>query len=83
MCPLDVPGSRGCLEGKSSNLNGDSAMRQLMRVSVIIRTHDRPFFLEDAVRSVLEQTRSVHEIIVVDDGSKAAHCTGIHHTVSL
>lgn len=36
-----------------------------------------------SVRSVLEQTQGVHEIIVVDDGSKAEHRTEIDHTVSL
>ena len=44
------------------------------RVSVIIRTHDRPLFLARAVRSVLAQDFTDYEIIVVDDGSKrAAH----------
>ena len=44
------------------------------RVSVVIRTHDRPLLLARAVRSVLAQDFTDYEIIVVDDGSKrAAH----------
>lgn len=39
-------------------------------VSVIITSKDRPFYLAQAVRSVLNQTHPVYEIIIVDDGSK-------------
>ncbi len=39
-------------------------------VSVIITSKDRPFYLAQAVRSVLDQTYPVYEIIIVDDGSK-------------
>jgi glycosyltransferase involved in cell wall biosynthesis len=38
-------------------------------VSVVIATHDRPEMLPKAVQSVLEQTRPVDEILVVDDAS--------------
>ncbi|MDD3619211.1 MAG: glycosyltransferase, partial [Desulfobulbaceae bacterium] len=43
-------------------------MRQDL-ISVIIPTHNRGPFLQQAVRSVCSQTLSPAELIVVDDGS--------------
>lgn len=40
-----------------------------MKISVIIPTYNRASFLEKCIKSVLNQTVSVDEIIVVDDGS--------------
>lgn len=42
-------------------------------VSVIIPTYNRSFFLKDAVNSVLRQTYTDVEIIVVDDHSDVGH----------
>jgi glycosyltransferase involved in cell wall biosynthesis len=42
-------------------------------VSVVIPTRDRPEMVEDAVRSVLRQTRAVEQIVVVDNGDEQAH----------
>jgi glycosyltransferase involved in cell wall biosynthesis len=41
----------------------------MAKISVIIATYNRRELVEQAVRSVLEQSQPVHEIIVVDDGS--------------
>lgn len=40
-----------------------------MKISVVIPTYNRANFLSSCLQSVLTQTRSVDEIIVVDDGS--------------
>ena len=39
-------------------------------VSVIIPTFNRPAFLEEALQSVLAQTVSDYEVIIIDDGSE-------------
>ena len=41
-----------------------------MKISVIIPTYNRAFFVKEAVESVLKQTWKPEEILVVDDGSK-------------
>jgi len=38
-------------------------------ISVIIPTYNRAFFLEKAIKSVLDQTLACDEVIIVDDGS--------------
>jgi len=40
-----------------------------MKISVIIPTYNRALLLQNAIKSVLNQTHKVDEIIVVDDGS--------------
>lgn len=41
----------------------------MIKVSVIIPTYNRSGFLLEAIEAVQRQTRPVHEILVVDDGS--------------
>lgn len=43
-----------------------------VRVSVVIGAYDAERYLAETVRSVLDQTRPVDEVIVVDDGSTDA-----------
>ncbi|VVB72336.1 Glycosyltransferase AglG [uncultured archaeon] len=42
----------------------------LSRISVIIPTKNRPLYLRQAVRSVLDQTYPVYEVLIVNDGSE-------------
>jgi len=41
----------------------------MIKISVVIPTYNSSAYLEDALDSVLTQTRAVSEVIVVDDGS--------------
>ena len=52
-------------------------------VSVIIPTHNRPAYLEQAVSSVLNQTHKAIEIIIVDDGSDKRHTEAIDRIAGL
>ncbi len=44
----------------------------LPKVSVVVRTHKRPLVLEEALRSLLNQTYPNIEIVVVEDGQNTA-----------
>jgi glycosyltransferase involved in cell wall biosynthesis len=43
--------------------------QQMLKISVIIPTHNRATLLRGAMDSVLRQTYPVHELVIVDDGS--------------
>jgi len=52
-------------------------------VSVIIPTYNRTAYLEEAVRSILDQTCPVLEIIIVNDGSSSDFVSQIEQVSSL
>lgn len=47
-------------------------MRRIERISAIVTAHDEGAFVVETVRSLREQTRPPHEILVVDDHSQDA-----------
>lgn len=47
------------------------------RVSIVLPTHDRPVLLEEAVKSVSDQTFSGWELVVVDDASNPPASAGL------
>ena len=48
---------------------GITSLASTLSVTVVIPTRERLRFLEEAITSVLDQTRPVDQILVVDDGS--------------
>ena len=44
-------------------------MEKQIEVSIIMPTYNRAYIIENAIRSVLEQTFHEWELIIVDDGS--------------
>ena len=46
-----------------------SDKKELPLISIVLPTYNRAYILPEAVRSVLEQTYSTWELIIVDDGS--------------
>lgn len=52
------------------SINVASASLKDLRVSVIIPAFNAAHFLPETIASVRHQTRPVHEIIIIDDGSK-------------
>src|SRR5207302_6057969 len=44
-------------------------MTKALTVSAVIPTYNRDHLLKNAIDSILAQTYSVHEVIIVDDGS--------------
>lgn len=55
----------------------------IARVSVIIPTYNRTKFLQEALESVLGQTRPVNEIIIVNDGSDNEYLEDLENLSSL
>jgi glycosyltransferase involved in cell wall biosynthesis len=51
-------------------------------VSVIITAYNSEEYLQDAINSVIDQTYSNHEIIIVDDGSQNKECENIVKRIS-
>ena len=47
-------------------------------VTIVIPTYERQYFLEQTISSVLEQTRVVDQILVIDDGSDESTLIAIH-----
>lgn len=54
----------------------------MLPISVIIPTYNRAEFITRAVSSVLDQTRSCSEIIIVDDGSTDDTEAVLHHVLA-
>ncbi len=48
-----------------------------MSISIVITTHNEGRELRRTIKSIRKNTRRLHEIIVVDDGSTDGHCCGL------
>jgi len=51
---------------------GDPGAAEAMRTSLVIPAHNAEAYLDEAIRSALDQTRTPAEVVVVDDGSTDA-----------
>ncbi|MGZ8255295.1 MAG: glycosyltransferase family 2 protein, partial [Burkholderiaceae bacterium] len=59
---------RRCAGGVLASLSND-AWVQSQRVTVLMATYNRGHYIEEALDSLLQQSRAPDEVIVVDDGS--------------
>lgn len=67
------PESAGLATSSLGSTLGETAPSAAPRITVIIPTRNRSHLLADALRSVLNQTRAVAQIVVVDDSSDETH----------
>ncbi len=64
------PGNRHSTgSGAEAATMSDAAWIQSQRVTVLMATYNRGHFIEEALDSLLSQTRPPDEIVVIDDGS--------------
>ena len=54
-------------------------MDDLLRVSVIVPTRDRPKDLVELLTTILNQNYPLYEVIIVDDSSVSSAKEVIHH----